>query len=85
MAVISTSIKIDSDLKQQAQELFNDLGLNLSTAVNIFLKQAVRERSIPFHIGDPFYSKANQEYLAKIIADVEAGKAKLTSHELLED
>ena len=85
MAVISTSIKIDSDLKQQAQELFNDLGLNLSTAVNIFLKQAVRERSIPFHIGDPFYSKANQEYLAKIIADVELGKAKLTSHELLED
>lgn len=84
MAVISTSIKIDSDLKQQAQELFNDLGLNLSTAVNIFLKQAVRERSIPFHIGDPFYSKANQEYLAKIIADVESGKAKLTSHELLE-
>lgn len=85
MAVISTSIKIDSDLKQQAQELFSDLGLNLSTAVNIFLKQAVREHSIPFHIGDPFYSKANQEYLAKIIADVESGKAKLTSHELLED
>ena len=85
MAVISTSIKIDSDLKRQAQELFSDLGLNLSTAVNIFLKQAVRERSIPFHIGDPFYSKANQEYLAKIIADVESGKAKLTSHELLED
>ena len=85
MAVISTSIKIDSDLKQQAQELFSDLGLNLSTAVNIFLKQAVRERSIPFHIGDPFYSKANQEHLAKIIADVESGRAKLTSHELLED
>lgn len=85
MAVISTSIKIDSDLKQQAQELFSDLGLNLSTAVNIFLKQAVRERSIPFHIGDPFYSRANQEYLAKIINDTESGKAKLTSHELLED
>lgn len=85
MAVISTSIKIDSDLKQQAQELFSDLGLNLSTAVNIFLKQAVREHSIPFHIGDPFYSKANQEYLAKIIADVESGRAKLTSHKLLED
>ena len=82
MAVISTSIKIDSDLKQQAQALFSDLGMNLSTAVNIFLKQAVRERSIPFHIGDPFYSKANQEYLTKLVADVDSDKAKFVSHEL---
>ena len=85
MAVISTNIKIDSDLKQQAQALFSDLGMNLTTAVNIFLKQAVRERSIPFHIGDPFYSKANQDYLTKIIAEVESGQSKLASHELLKD
>ncbi len=85
MAVISTNIKIDSDLKQQAQALFSDLGMNLTTAVNIFLKQAVRERSIPFHIGDPFYSKANQDYLTKIIAEVESGRSKLASHKLLED
>lgn len=84
MAAISTNIKIDADLKQQAQALFADLGMNLSTAINIFLKQAVRERSIPFHVGDPFYSKANQEYLARIVAEVESGKAKLSSHELLE-
>lgn len=85
MAAVSTNIKIDADLKRQAQELFADLGMNLSTAINIFLKQAVRERSIPFHVGDPFYSKANQEYLAKIVAEVESGKAKLSSHELLEE
>ncbi len=84
MAAISTNIKIDADLKQQAQALFADLGMNLSTAINIFLKQAVRERSIPFHVGDPFYSKANQEYLARIVAEVESGKAKLATHELLE-
>lgn len=85
MAAVSTNIKIDADLKRQAQELFADLGMNLSTAINIFLKQAVRERSIPFHVGDPFYSKTNQEYLAKIVAEVESGKAKLVSHELLEE
>ncbi len=85
MAAVSTNIKIDADLKRQAQELFADLGMNLSTAINIFLKQAVRERSIPFHVGDPFYSKANQEYLAKIVAEVESDKAKLASHELLEE
>ena len=85
MAVISTNIKIDSDLKQQAQALFSDLGMNLTTAVNIFLKQAVRERSIPFHIGDPFYSKANQDYLTKIVTEVESGRSKLAPHGLLED
>lgn len=85
MAVISTNIKIDADIKQQAQALFADLGMNLSTAVNIFLRQAVRERSIPFHVGDPFYSKANQEYLTKVIADVESGRAKLDHHELLDE
>ncbi len=84
MASISTNIKIDADLKQQAQTLFADLGMNLSTAVNIFLRQAVREHSIPFHVGDPFYSKANQEYLAGIAADVESGRAKLVPHKLLE-
>ena len=47
-------------------------------------KQAVREKSIPFHVGDPFYSKANQEYLEKIAAEIESGKAKLAAHELLE-
>ena len=85
MAVTSTNIKIDTNLKQQAQTLFADLGMNLSTAVNIFLRQAVREHSIPFHIGDPFYSKSNQEHLSRVVADVESGRAKLTAHELPED
>lgn len=53
MATISTNIKIDSTLKQESQELFESLGLNLSTAVNMFLRQAVREQAIPFRIGAP--------------------------------
>lgn len=50
MAVVSTNIKIDQKLKQESQALFESLGLNLSTAVNIFLRQAVREQAIPFQI-----------------------------------
>ncbi len=53
MAAISTNIKIDPVLKQESQALFESFGLNLSTAVNMFLRQAVREQAIPFRIGTP--------------------------------
>lgn len=51
MPPVSTNIKIDSELKKEAQRLFDDMGLNLSTAINMFLKQAVREQAIPFRVG----------------------------------
>ena len=48
MATVSTNIKIDENLKREAQELFSKMGLNLSIAVNMFLSQAVREQAMPF-------------------------------------
>ena len=53
MTPVSTNIKIDPELKEQAQDLFESLGMNLTTAVNIFLRQSVREQAIPFRIGEP--------------------------------
>lgn len=53
MTAISTNIKIDPTLKQESQALFESLGLNLSTAVNMFLRQSVREQAIPFRVGSP--------------------------------
>ena len=50
MAKVSTNITIDAEVKKQAQELFADLGLDLSTAINIYLKKAVAEQGIPFEI-----------------------------------
>lgn len=50
MAKVSTSISIDADVKAKAQELFADFGMDLSTAVNIFLRQVIYERGIPFAI-----------------------------------
>ena len=44
------SIKIDRDLKAQADSLFNDMGMTMTTAVNVFIRQAVQERAIPFQI-----------------------------------
>lgn len=50
MEKVSTTISIDADIKDRAQELFSDFGLDLSTAINIFLRQSVRENCIPFNI-----------------------------------
>ena len=53
--IVSTSIKART--KKEAQELFKDMGMSLTTAVNIFLKQAVREQRIPFYVGQPKYKE----------------------------
>lgn len=50
MANVNVTIRMDSELKKQAETLFNDLGLNLSSAINIFIRQAVREQAIPFEL-----------------------------------
>lgn len=44
------TIRMDANLKVQAEALFNELGMNLSTAFNIFVRQSLREGAIPFKI-----------------------------------
>lgn len=44
------SIRMDTELKEQADLLFSELGMNMSTAFNIFIRQALREGGIPFRI-----------------------------------
>ena len=46
------SIRMDNDLKAAAEELFAELGMNISTAFNIFVRQSLRERGIPFKITE---------------------------------
>jgi DNA-damage-inducible protein J len=79
------NIRIDDDLKARAEALFSELGLNMSTGVGIYLRQAVRQRGIPFEITaatDPFYSEENQKVLRESIRQADQGK--LTAHELIE-
>jgi DNA-damage-inducible protein J len=45
------SIRIDRDLKDEADNVFNALGMNLTTAITVFVKQAVRQKKIPFEIA----------------------------------
>jgi len=83
MATTSITIRMDENLKKQAEILFEDMGLNMTTAITMFTKAVVRQNKIPFEISaDPFYSEENQRHLHKAIADLEAGKGK--AHELIE-
>ncbi len=50
MATSSMNIRMDSGIKKQAQELFAALGLDMSTAVNIFLRQAIQRQGLPFEV-----------------------------------
>lgn len=83
MATTSVTIRMDENLKKQAELLFADMGLNMTTAITMFTKAVVRQNKIPFEItADPFYSEENQRHLQKAIADLEAGKGQ--AHELIE-
>ncbi|MGN1406421.1 MAG: type II toxin-antitoxin system RelB/DinJ family antitoxin [Erysipelotrichaceae bacterium] len=55
MSTVPTQIRIDSSLKKEASELFSKLGLDMSSAVNIFLRQCVLRGGIPFEVSMPKY------------------------------
>ena len=48
--ISSVSFRIDADIKNKADKLFAELGLNMTTAFNIFLRQSIRENRIPFDV-----------------------------------
>ena len=52
MAVTNINISVDSDIKSEAQDLLDSLGLDLTTAIKIFLLQTIKRRGIPFAIVD---------------------------------
>lgn len=58
------SIRMDADLKAQADALFGELGMNITTAFNIFVRQALREGRIPFDIS---LNQPNRETLAALM------------------
>ncbi|MDR0512293.1 MAG: type II toxin-antitoxin system RelB/DinJ family antitoxin [Treponema sp.] len=79
----SMNIRMDSEVKRQAQELFAQFGLDLTTAVNMFLRQSIRQRGIPFTLQlDPFHSETNQERLLQAAKRME--RTGGTVHDLIE-
>ncbi|MCI8674508.1 MAG: type II toxin-antitoxin system RelB/DinJ family antitoxin [Lachnospiraceae bacterium] len=86
MATTSITIRMDEKLKKQAEILFEDMGLNMTTAITMFTKAVVRQNKIPFEItADPFYSESNLKVLEQRIADIESGKSVPKKHDLIEE
>lgn len=80
------SIRMDKTLKDQAEQLFSEMGMNMTTAFTVFVRQTLRQGKIPFEISiqsDPFFNEYNQEILLKAINNLNAGKG--VEHELVED
>ena len=65
MATIPTQIRIDETVKAQATSLFNDLGMDMSSAVNIFLRQCILRGGLPFIVEVPNYSQQTLEAMAE--------------------
>ena len=65
MATAPTQIRIDADIKKEATALFSNLGLDMSSAVNLFLHQCVLRGGLPFAIEMPQYSQKTLDAMAE--------------------
>ncbi len=79
------SLRVDDDVKRGAEQTLTDIGLSMSTAINVFLRKVAREGRIPFELtADPFFTENNMRYLENIMQDVKEGKANFAEHDLIE-
>ena len=66
MSKVATNISLDANLKKDAVELFSSFGLDLSTAITLFLSQSVREQRIPFAISKEVPNKETLEAVKEL-------------------
>lgn len=88
MAQTNINIRVDKEVKKEAELLFSELGLNMTTAVNIFIRQSIRQGGIPFDITtqtDAFYNPANMKRLKESIKQIEEGNVVTKTFQDLEN
>ena len=85
MAQTTITARVDSSDKIQFDSFCSNVGINISTAINMFVKAVLRENRIPFEItqtSDPFFSESNMAHVRKSVQELRTGKG--TVHELIE-
>lgn len=85
MALATLTARVDEKDKISFDAFCSNVGLNTSTAINLFVKAVLRENRIPFEImqaPDPFFSETNMTYVKKSVQELKAGKGSV--HELIE-
>ena len=85
MAKVSTNVSIDADIKKQAQELFAELGMDLSTAIHIFIRQSLRQRSIPFEITADVPNEETKRAIENVRNGIGLSRGFQSVSELMED
>ena len=85
MTATNIQVRVDQTLKSEAEKLFSDIGLDMPTAIRLFLKQSVIKNGIPFPVErDPFHSVSNQAHLARVTRDLREGQ-NCAPRELIEE
>ena len=73
MAQTTVSVRMDEALKRDFDNICNELGLSMTTAITLLAKKMTREKRLPFEVAlDPFYSEQNLARLRASIAQMEA-------------
>ena len=80
MSKTSMSIRLDSEVKEQAQQVFSNLGMDMTTAINIFLRQAIQYQGLPFDVR----LDENQKLL-QVVMDVDQNRNMSQSFESVSD
>lgn len=81
IVMAQVSFRMDDELKAEAEELFRSMGMNMSSAITIFVTQSVRQHRFPLEIkADPFYSESNLSVLRRRARDMDAGR-NVSEHE----
>lgn len=78
------NINVDSNVKKEATELFNSLGLNMSTAINLFLRKSINVGGIPFELKNPKPTRELKKAL-KEAKKIENGEILVKSFDNRED
>lgn len=77
------NVKLNDDDKLKAMDALKEMGLTMSSAIQMFIAKVARERCIPFDVcADPLYSESNMNELRRRIESVKSGKSTLKEHEL---
>lgn len=73
----SVNIKMDTEVRDSAKALFSELGLDMTTAINLFLRTAVKEQAIPFPIAATTSQKSEERFKSLILADIKNSEAEV--------
>ena len=85
MAQTTFSVRMDSEVKKQLDDFCSQVGMNTTTAFNMFARAVLREKRLPFDVtteNDPFYSESNLAHLRRGVAALNSGKG--VEHDIIE-